>query len=375
VRLVRAQLTPFALRLRAPLATAHGTQRLRRGVLLALESADGLVGFGEATAPEGFGAESPDESLAAIRALCERLLTRESRPSEALFAALDAQPIRAPAARFALETALLDLGAQARGVPLADALGEGRAARRSVPVNALLSATRPDAAASEARSAVDRGFETLKLKVGADDPAADCARLAAVRAEVTDAAELRIDANGAWSVERAIEVLRKLDTLDLEVAEQPVDPSDVAGLARVRAAVLVPIAADEAASDFERAARVLESRAADALVLKPAVLGGLRPAAMLARRAHAAGMRVWVTTSLDGAIARAAALALAAALPEPLPACGLATGELLETDLGDGPEPKQGMLHVSETPGLGAAPSSGALRELATGPTLEVVAR
>ncbi|HTO52826.1 MAG TPA: mandelate racemase/muconate lactonizing enzyme family protein [Myxococcota bacterium] len=375
MKLARAQITPFALRLRVPLASAHGIQTLRHGALLALESEDGLVGYGEATAAQGFGLESPEESLAAIQALCEALMTHDSRPSGALFAVLDAQPLRAPAARFAVETALLDLLAQSRGIPLADLLGEGRAVRRSVPVNALLSATRPDAAAHEARRALERGFSTLKLKVGADRPAADCARLAAVRREVGDDAELRIDANGAWSVELAIEVLRELDSLELEVAEQPVAPDDVPGLARVRAAVLVPIAADESASDFARAARVLESRAADSLVLKPAVLGGLRPAAMLAQRARAAGVRVWVTTSLDGAIARAAALALAAALPDPLPACGLATGDLLAEDLGDGPEPKKGFLSLSENPGLGAAPGPGVVRALATGPTLEQVAR
>jgi o-succinylbenzoate synthase len=374
VKLVRAQLTPFALPLRAPLHTAHGTCAARRGVLLALEAADGRIGYGEATPPAGFGIESAHESLEALQRLCPPLLRREPCPAEALFAALDAQPVRAPAARFALETALLDLGAQARGIPLADLLGEGRAARRSVPVNALLSATTPAAAAREARHALSLGHSTLKLKVGVDTPDADLARLAAVRAEVDDEAELRIDANGAWSVELAIEMLRAMDALELEVAEQPVTAADVAGMARVRKAVLVPIAADESAADFASAARVLESRAADALVLKPTVLGGLRAAAVLAHRAHAAGVRVWVTTSLDGAVARAAALALAAALPDPLPACGLATGELLAQDLGAGPEPKEGFLQISESPGLGAAPTRAALAELATGPTLELCA-
>ena len=375
MRLARARLTPFALPLRAPLRTARGSVGLRRGVLVALESADGAIGWGEATPPDGFGAESADECLAACVRIGDSLVRREPWSLEAVFDRLDAHEARAPAARFAFETALLDLGAQARGVPLADALGEGRAARRSVPVNALLRETEPGAAGEEAKRALERGFATLKLKVGAGEPSSDCARVAAVRAAVGGEAELRIDANGAWSPERAIAVLRELDALDLELAEQPVAAPDVAGLARVRAAVLVPIAADESVADLARAARVLEARAADVLVLKPAVLGGLRAAAVLARCARAAGVRVLVTTGLDGAIARAAALALAAALPDPLPACGLATGELLAGDLGPAPEPKDGFVQISESPGLGVAPAPGALAALATGPAREVTPR
>jgi o-succinylbenzoate synthase len=373
MKIERARVTPFALPLRAPLRSAHGEIGARRGVLVALES-EGLTGFGEAMPPPGFGGESLEECLAGVERYCEAIASRETRKLEAMFALLDAHPLRAPSARFAVETALLDLGAQRSGMPLADVLGEGRAARRSVPVNALLCESAPDAAVAEARRAVARGFSTLKLKVGSDSPAADCARLLAVSAAVGSDAELRIDANGAWSPEIAIATLRDLDSLELELAEQPVPADDVEGLARVRAAVLVPIAADESVADFARAARVLEARAADVLVLKPAALGGLRHAAILAQRARAAGVRVLVTSSIDGAIARAAALALAASLPDPLHACGLATGELLAGDLCPGLEPKDGYIDLAEIPGLGVAPQEAALAEFALGPAREVTA-
>jgi o-succinylbenzoate synthase len=371
VKLARARLTPFALPLRAPLRAARGVAWERRGVLVALESGDGLVGFGEATPPEGFGAESPAECLARGGELVRMLVESDARALDAQLARVDAGAAGAPAIRFAVETALFDLAARARGVPLADLLAGGRATRRGVALNALLQANEPDAAAIEARRAVGDGFETLKLKVGAGDPGEDCARVRAVRAAVGNEAELRLDANGAWDADLAIAILRELDGANLELAEQPVAPADVAGLARVRAAVLVPIAADESIADPARAAAVLEQRAADTLVLKPAVLGGLRASLALAARARAAGVRVFVTTGLDGAIARAAALALAAALPGPLPACGLATGAWLAEDIGAGPEPKDGSLELCEEPGLGAAPSDAALESLATGATLE----
>lgn len=372
MKLARARLTPFALPLRTALTTAHGAETARPGVLVELETADGRVGCGEATPPGGFGAETADVCLARGAELCRELLDAGPRPAELHLARLDAAAA-GPCTRFALETALLDLCARKRGVPLADVLAGGRATRRSVALNALLSAATPEHAAVEARRALAEGFETLKLKVGSGSPAADCARVSAVRAAVGDEAELRIDANGAWDVDLAISILRELDAEELELAEQPVAAGDVAGLARVRAAVLVPIAADESAADPARASELVERRAVDALVLKPAVLGGLRAALALAVRARAAGVRVWVTSALDGAIGRAAALALAAALPGPLPACGLATGAWLAADLGHGPEPKDGCLDLCEEPGLGAAPDRAALAALATGPAVELV--
>ena len=371
MRIARARVTPFALPLRTPLQTAHGIECERRGVLVALEGADGCTGFGEATPPSGFGTESPLECLLLGGALCRMLVESEQPGIEARLAQIDARTRAAPAIRFALETALLDLEARSRGLPLAELLARGRPARQRVEVNALLHARDPEEAAREARSALAAGFLTLKLKVGMEPADADCARLLAVRTAVGDEAELRLDANGAWAPERAIAILRRLDALNLELAEQPVAAADVEGLARVRAAVLVPIAADEAVADGGRAAAVLERRAADALVLKPAVLGGLRASLAWARRARAAGVRVLVTSCLDGAIARAAALALAAALPDPLPACGLATGEWHAEDLGPGPQPKEGALALSAEPGLGATPCDAALDVLATGGTLE----
>jgi len=129
----------------------------------------------------------------------------------------------------------------------------------------------------------------------------------------------------------------------------------------------VRIAADESASNARDLARVLALRAADVIVLKPAALGGLRAARRLAARARAAGCELFVTTLLDGAVSRAAALALAASLPGPLRACGLATGDLLAADLAAGDLPRDGALDVPARAGLGIALDETALARVAEG--------
>jgi L-alanine-DL-glutamate epimerase-like enolase superfamily enzyme len=179
-------------------------------------------------------------------------------------------------------------------------------------------------------------------------------RVAAVREAIGHAVQLRLDANGAWDVDRAIATIGALRGLDLELIEQPVPGHDVEGLARVRHAVGVPIAADEAVTSVAQARRILGAGAADVLVVKPMVLGGLGPARQLIQQAREAGRDVIVTTTVDTGVGVAAALHLAATLPRPTRACGLATGPLLVGDLiGDRLAVEGGTMSISPRPGLG----------------------
>jgi len=302
----RYQLRPYRLRLRHPLRTSRGVIEVREGyVVLAHEG--GLIGRGEAL---GFADEFP----------------------------------HTPAARFALELAQLDLQAQREGIPLARLL-EPRAVL-TVPASALLCAEAMPELAREAHAATAEGYSTLKLKVAT---ANDYARAAVVRDAAGPATRLRIDANGAWEPAEALRHLRELAPLQIELCEQPTP--DLRGLAGAP----IPLAADEmVASDPDGA---LER--AQILVLKPMQLGGVMTALRLARRAVQHGLSVVVTTSLEGAIGRAGAAHLAAAVLAlgAQPAAGLATGRLLAEDLCADPlAPRGGVVRIPDQPGLGLPP-------------------
>lgn len=323
VDLSSLEVRPYRLRMREPLRTAHATYEVREGFLV-LAHEGGLTGRGEAAPLPELGTET--------LAQCADELRRAS---------FDHLPAT-PSARHAVELALLDLRAQRAGVPLAVLL-DARA-QRAVPVSALLSARTMPELAREAQCAVAEGFETLKLKVGQDD---DFARAAVVRDAVGPLVKLRIDANGAWSRTLALRRLHELARLGIELCEQPTE--DLLGL---RGESPVRIAADELLARDQRAA--LER--ADIVVLKPMLLGGVLPALRLGRLALGRGLQVIVTTSLDGAIGRAGAAHLAAALlaDGPQPAAGLATGRLLEDDLcPDLLAPIRGWIHIPDRPGLG----------------------
>jgi len=358
VRIEAAELQSFRLRLRQPLATALGPVAFREGVLLSLRSAGGCIGYGEATPLEAFGTESLDAARGSLEACAVLLEGADLGEPEDLLGWIARRCPPTSTARAAIDAALHDLVAQDAGRSVASWLAaqQGRDARSAVEVNALLASRSPRALAVEARRAVALGFSTLKLKIGVGPASGDLERVAAVRSAVGPAPRIRADANGAWSPDQARGRLEALASFDLEFVEQPVAADDVAGLAQVRRDASVPVAADESARSEAELRSVLDAEAADVVMLKPSVIGGISRARAAAELARAAGVEVVPTSFLDGAVAVLSALHLAASLPGHLPACGLATSALLENDLAPVAAPECGRLPVPREPGLGARP-------------------
>jgi O-succinylbenzoate synthase len=201
--------------------------------------------------------------------------------------------------------------------------------RDRVPVNATVPVISPEAAHA---LVVRSGCATAKVKVA--DPGApladDLARVEAVRDALGPSGKLRVDANGAWSVDDAVHAIAELDRAarGLEYVEQPC--ATVEDLAAVRRRVDVPIAADESIRRAEDPYRVRALEAADIAVLKVQPLGGVRACL---RIAAGIGMPVVVSSALETSVGLAAGVALAAALPELDHACGLATRALLTADV------------------------------------------
>lgn len=355
MRIHRISWIPFRLPFAATFATARGPAAVREGLLLRLESAEGLEGLGEASPLPAFGGGTVQDALALVRELAPALAGAETEHVEAILGRLDLHRPGAAAVSCAVDTALLDLNGRYAGSPVAALLG-GKPGR-AIPVNATIGRPDAGAAAEAAGRAIAEGFRCVKLKTGLGLPAgAELARIARVREAIGPHATLRLDANGAWAPDEAITVLRAAEAYDIELVEQPVPAEDLDGLARVRSGCSVPVAADEAACTLEQAQRVVRAGAADVLIVKPMAAGGLRAARRIIELAVQAGLRPIVTTTIDSSVGIAAALHLAAALLDPLPACGLATGLLLAGDLAR-PRllPQQGTMTVPDAPGLGVA--------------------
>lgn len=369
---IQLVLHPYRLSFHRPFVTAFGTLAERQGILLGAcgTEASAATGWGEAAPLPGFGGESLARSDAVLRCLAAEaqawsaLLTPQA--IRALMADLERRFPDAPCARAAVDQALSDRAARLAGLPLWRWLRQGwglsdDSPQPRVAVNATVGADEPSAAAAQAAVAAAAGYQAIKVKLGGE-PRRDLACMAAVRAAVGPGVALRADANGAWDEALAARMLTSLAPMHLEYVEQPLPAGSgpaaqracLLGMARLRR-LGVPLAADESLLVPGALPALLDAGAADLLILKPQLLGGLHAAARLAAAGRAAGLDSVVTTALDAAIGRMGAVQLAAALGLRRP-CGLATGTLLAEDLTRGPVEEAGFILLPPTPGLGLAP-------------------
>ncbi len=342
---------PLPLQLARPFVTARGRVGARHASLLRVD--DGVhFGLGEATPLEGFSAETAREAREALGAIARRLegFAPPDTADEVADLVRRAASWAPPTARFAAELALLDLAARRNATSVARLLSADASA--SVPVNATIGSPDPGACAEQARAARAARFTCIKLKVGGRPLDDDLARISAVR-EAAGPLTLRLDANGAWGELDPADTLARLEPFGVALIEQPTPTDDLAAMAAWRGHGVL-IAADESVRTPDDLDAILTLGAADAIVLKPALIGGLLPALAMQRRALGHGVSAIVTTLLDGAVGRAGALHLSAACQELAGPCGLATAGVLATDLVDAPEAlAEGALALPDSPGLG----------------------
>jgi O-succinylbenzoate synthase len=225
--------------------------------------------------------------------------------------------------------------------------------RARIPINATV----PAVPAAQVREVLARfpGAGTAKVKVAEPGQtlADDVDRVNAVRELV---ATVRVDANGGWTVEQAVQAAAAL-TADgpLEYLEQPC--ATVEELAELRRRIDVPIAADESIRKADDPLAVVRAGAADIAVLKVAPLGGISALLGIAAQID---IPVVISSALDSAVGIAAGLTAAAALPQLSHACGLGTGGLFIEDVADVSQPVDGNLAVGPV-----TPDPARLRALA----------
>ena len=355
---VRMEIALRSLRLRTPLQTAHGTIHEREVFTVTLRGPDGVAGRGEAAPLEAYDGVSvrrvgraleryravltePAHVRASVEPAGPAAGTGDGGAAHLLDACRMADDL--PEALAAIDLALWDRAGRRQGVPVAKLLADGPADR--VPVNATLGATDRSGAAEQAADAIAQGFTCLKIKVGVGD---DAARVAAVRAAAGPYAALRLDANGAWSVDQAVRAIDALAPAGLELVEEPAH--GLQAIRAVRERVAVRIAIDETA----REPGALGAGVADAVCLKISRCGGISGLLAAGALVRASGAEVYLASTFDGPLAVAGAVHAAAALASrgPLAPCGLATLSLFE-DLEEQLPASAGAIAVPRSAGLG----------------------
>jgi muconate cycloisomerase len=360
VRIVALEPILVAVPLREPAQGVHGTTRVQRSVLVRVEADGGAEGWGNVDPTPGYSHVSADAVHDAVASLAPALLGADPFNLHAALARMDRERGVPPEAQAAVEMALVDLAARALDLPVTTLLG-GRL-KDTVTLNAWIGTVPPAQAAAQARAWLDRGFRTAKIKLsGATDEGVE--RVAAVRAAVGDRLALRVDFNESLTVGEAETFIPRLRRFGLTLVEQPIPRDDIAGLARLRPRLGIPLMADESVSSPAALVEIIRREAADLVKLKVMKQGGLTRTLAMARAAEAAGLRVVLGHGFGLTLSTYAEAAVAAASAAVIDGCEAVGPLKMAGDVVHEPARlDDGLIRLPEAPGLGATVDPAAVK-------------
>ena len=312
MKITEVRLGMISVPLRVPFKTALRTVNSVEDVVVEIRTDTGAVGYGEAPPT---GAVTGDTTGAIIGALQDHLIKtivgRDVDDFEDLMKAVQKCVMHNTSAKAAVDMALWDLYGQLYKIPVYKMLG---GSRKQIVTDITISVNDPEEMARDAINAIGRGYETLKVKVGAN-PALDVARLAAVRKAIGPDYQIRIDANQAWTPKQAVRILNQMQEkgLDIEFVEQPVTALDFEGMKYVTERSYVPVLADESVFSPDDALKIMQMRAADLVNIKLMKCGGIYNALKIASAAEVYGVECMIGCMLEAKISVNAAVHLACA--------------------------------------------------------------
>jgi o-succinylbenzoate synthase len=347
MQITRAKLKPYQLPLSSPWKSSKGTLNNRHGWLISLTDTQGHTGYGDAAPLPEIGTETPQQAEEWLNSQLSTLMGGE--PEQCLHALPYAET--RPAGRFGLETALLDLHAKQRGIPIYQLLTNSKPI--GIRINASIGSLE---AGIEARThaALCAGFTTLKLKLGLYPLTEELAALQKLCKGLPAGCQLRLDANQAWHEEGTDTLIQGLEGLPIESLEEPFSDFDLNSLRKLQAAVPFDLALDESLPVFLHD-HPLADLPVKRIIIKPTLLGGILSSLKLIREADQQGIHCVITSSLESSVGIWPLLHLAAAadiITQPA-IHGLATANLFSRDLGNTPLISNGLIRLEDVPGSG----------------------
>ena len=312
MKITEVKLGRISVPLRVPFKTALRQVNSVEDVIVEINTDTGAVGYGEAPPTGVITGDTTGAIIGAIRDhIGKAILGRDLDDFEDLMQAVQNSIVHNTSAKAAVDMALWDLYGQLWNIPVHKLLG---GARKTIVTDLTISVNDPETMAKDALNALERGYDCLKVKVGAD-PSLDVARLAAVRNAVGPDICIRIDANQAWSPKQAVRILNDMQDrgLAIEFVEQPVKARDFEGLKYVTERSYVPVLADESVFSPEDAMTIMQMGAADLINIKLMKCGGIYNALKIASAAEVFGVECMIGCMLEAKIAVNAAVELACA--------------------------------------------------------------
>jgi L-Ala-D/L-Glu epimerase len=353
-RIATIQSTVVETPMNFGIKTTYGSWASQPHVIVKLTTEEGISGFGESSPLGFFTGETAEMVKMVIDTILSRIiLGRDPFDIESILEAMDHELPKNMSSKVAIDMALYDLMGKVLGVPAYRLLG-GRCREKVFSATAV-GIGNPDQMKEEAKNWVEKGFTTLKVKIGID-PRTDLQSIKAIREAVGDEIRIRVDANQGYSPSTAIQVGRSIEQYGIEYIEQPVPAWNIEGLAQVRRALPIPVMADESLYTLHDALRLIRAEAVDLFGIKMIKTGGLTRAKKIAHLAEAAGIECVVISPIETTLGTAAGAHWAMSVTNANRDHELVGPIFIQNDPFTGVQIEKNVMAISEKPGLGVTP-------------------
>ena len=308
-------INPIAIRvpLLQPIKMGGFLYENSENLIVRIELENGFVGWGEASSAPTMTGETIASMIAAIKYLTPHLQGKDASLFSGNMSLIDRLMYGNSSAKAAFEIACFDAVGKSQKRSMSDLLGGTK--RKRLPVLWMLASGKFEADCNEAQQKAENGFRSFKIKVGSGEVSNDIERAKKIREILGSSVQISADANQAWDIESAIQFTKNIgDCLDF--IEQPINGSNLTGMAEISKISSSPIGADEGIHSLSDIYLHKEKTAAAGGSLKMIKLGGVVKAQKAAKVSTSLDMKVNLAGKIcETSISSAAVTHLAASVP------------------------------------------------------------
>ncbi|PQJ78472.1 o-succinylbenzoate synthase [Polaribacter porphyrae] len=336
--MIKAEYKKYILNFKNPSGTSRGVLRTKETWFIILKK-DSKTGIGETGLFRGLSADDVPNYEEKLSWVCKNINQGLNK--------LLAQTINFPSIQFGLEQAFLSLKSTHKFELFPSEFTKGN---ESISINGLIWMGEKQFMKNQIKEKLKTGFTCIKMKIGAIDFDAEIELLKSIRKEFSaKEIELRVDANGAFTPNNALEKLKRLAALDLHSIEQPIKQGQLQEMALLCSKTPLPIALDEeliGVFSSEDKEKIIKEIKPQYIILKPSLVGGFAGSKEWIKFAENNAIDWWITSALESNIGLNAIAQFTHSLQSKLPQ-GLGTGSLFTNNVVSPLEVKNGALHYN----------------------------
>lgn len=325
--MIKLSYKPYVLKFKNPSGTSRGVLKEKKIWLISAYNTkdSSIVGIGECNPLVGLSIDDVPNYEDKLSCVCENFQNYKNNLYEKL--------INYPSIYFGIEMALIDLKNGGKRIYYNSNFVKNN---KPIKINGLIWMGTKNFMEEQIKDKINKGFTCIKIKIGAINFEEELQLLKDIRKKYNkEQLEIRVDANGAFSLKNALEKLHKLSKLDIHSIEQPIKTKQTDYMSKLCKESKLPIALDEeligVTTEIEKE-QLLQKIKPQYIILKPSLIGGFRGALEWIKIAEKLGISWWITSALESNIGLNAISQFTSTFNNPLPQ-GLGTGQLYTNNI------------------------------------------